>query len=705
MTFTLKELLEQYKIVIPQLQRDYAQGRENETELRKGFISKIKDTLQDEGLPLNLDFIYGYTESTGNSTNAFVPLDGQQRLTTLWILHWYASPRYSERVGDKDMFSLIPEVSAYLKSFTYETRISSKRFCQCLVRESLEINEDILLSEQIMDSPWYVSSWDNDPTVKSILCMVDSFQQSMPDKQLVWENLMKDRITFDYIDIKSDEFSLTDELYIKMNSRGKPLTDFENFKALFSGILTAKNTDYVDLEKTYQMAQVSYQSYFAFKIDGKWMDLFWSYRKKVRVSIDDSILNFLYFISEFLYFRSYSEILDSYPRRDIEFLSKIFSFRDNIDFLFDAFDFLSGIEDVPKFFDNLFEGTSTFDANPHDYFWRCINGTNFEVKDKIILYSVLLYGIKSNKKVVDDDYKDFIRVVRNLLLAVRQPNPKKRIEFTPNLRLSNISDYCKFIDGLVEACFVEDYMKDTYEILATKKFSGFTRETIQHEKYKAETIVRDKSLKNNIHLLEEHFQIQGNASNFSFEGQQVSLKIQSFLEIWNDKVDNSNIIRALLTYGDFSVKTHEYSSIGPIWYYGTAENWNRILTATDREERGKISKVLDMLLSNYLSIEGLDVNDKLKKLIALYVTDERDWQYYFIKYKAITGNGYRKLNVFSWKDDGAGIEINQLGNSGIQPLHSYHLNPYLIAVKRIFKNDPRVTLYYGRFAELSEIKV
>ena len=39
-------------------------------------------------------------------------------------------------------------------------------------------------------------------------------------------------ITFDYIDIKSDEFKLTDELYKKMNSRGKPLTSFENFKAL-----------------------------------------------------------------------------------------------------------------------------------------------------------------------------------------------------------------------------------------------------------------------------------------------------------------------------------------------------------------------------------------------------------------------------------------------------------------------------------------
>jgi hypothetical protein len=41
---------------------------------------------------------------------------------------------------------------------------------------------------------------------------------------------LKDKaITFYFLPIK--DMGLTDELYIKMNSRGKPLTQFEHFKA------------------------------------------------------------------------------------------------------------------------------------------------------------------------------------------------------------------------------------------------------------------------------------------------------------------------------------------------------------------------------------------------------------------------------------------------------------------------------------------
>jgi hypothetical protein len=42
-------------------------------------------------LPLNLDFIYGSMES--HRPSDFLPLDGQQRLTTLFLLHWYMAWR------------------------------------------------------------------------------------------------------------------------------------------------------------------------------------------------------------------------------------------------------------------------------------------------------------------------------------------------------------------------------------------------------------------------------------------------------------------------------------------------------------------------------------------------------------------------------------------------------------------------------------
>ena len=57
---------------------------------------------------------------------------------------------------------------------------------------------------------------------------------------------------------------LTDELYIKMNSRGKPLTQFEHFKAELE-----RNISLIDLESSHRILR---------KIDRDWTELLWQYR-------------------------------------------------------------------------------------------------------------------------------------------------------------------------------------------------------------------------------------------------------------------------------------------------------------------------------------------------------------------------------------------------------------------------------------------
>ena len=47
-----------FRIEIPKIQRDYAQGRENESEVSDRFLDKIFEYLKD-GKNLELDFIYG----------------------------------------------------------------------------------------------------------------------------------------------------------------------------------------------------------------------------------------------------------------------------------------------------------------------------------------------------------------------------------------------------------------------------------------------------------------------------------------------------------------------------------------------------------------------------------------------------------------------------------------------------------------------
>ncbi|MBX3681637.1 MAG: DUF262 domain-containing protein, partial [Thauera sp.] len=90
------ELLTRHgRIQVPLIQRDYAQGRADQQEVREEFLAALHEALrlppEAESLPLNLDFIYGSVE--GQVASCFQPLDGQQRLTTLFLLHWYLAWR------------------------------------------------------------------------------------------------------------------------------------------------------------------------------------------------------------------------------------------------------------------------------------------------------------------------------------------------------------------------------------------------------------------------------------------------------------------------------------------------------------------------------------------------------------------------------------------------------------------------------------
>lgn len=125
--YNLKSLLENYRVVIPLIQRDYAQGRKDKrtTEVRKKLLQDINTALIDTNVgPLDLNFIYG------KSTNGkFIPLDGQQRLTTLFLVYLFA-------YRDNDECD-------FLGNFSYETRKSSAKFFESLVE-----NRRIFLQKQ-----------------------------------------------------------------------------------------------------------------------------------------------------------------------------------------------------------------------------------------------------------------------------------------------------------------------------------------------------------------------------------------------------------------------------------------------------------------------------------------------------------------------------------------------------------------------------
>ena len=208
-------------IEIPPVQRDYAQGRAGNdvARIRTRILEALRKAVT--GTPLTLDFIYGDVDSNGNMT----PLDGQQRLTLLFLLHWYASRR--DAIADADC--------EFLRHFTYATRPASRQFCEKLVsfRPSLHTS----LSQEIVDQAWFPLGWQADPTVSSMLVILDDIQNVFADVPGLWEALCSGAITFHFLPIR--DMGLTDELYVKMNSRGKPLTTFEHFKAELERSITA----------------------------------------------------------------------------------------------------------------------------------------------------------------------------------------------------------------------------------------------------------------------------------------------------------------------------------------------------------------------------------------------------------------------------------------------------------------------------------
>lgn len=304
-----------FKLVIPIIQRDYAQGRTNDDtkEVRTDFLDALYTYLKENRPNRDLDFVYGTLQKGDDEDERvhFIPLDGQQRLTTLFLLHWFLY-QISDNIELKSMFK-DKLLDGDKSQFTYETRQSSIDFCDALMKANVDMFNLITikdkqghdvpsLSATLKNEHWYYRIWNNDPTVQSMLVMLDAIYQKFDGKKEYFAGLMDEDnpiITFIFMDLK--EYKLTDDLYIKMNSRGKPLSKFENFKAKFEQyIKVLLNNDASLKNKKYKInyssteTEVDLYKYFSYNIDTKWTTLFWQYCKNGKAqNLDSYIENFI----------------------------------------------------------------------------------------------------------------------------------------------------------------------------------------------------------------------------------------------------------------------------------------------------------------------------------------------------------------------------------------------------------------------------
>lgn len=275
-------------IEIPLIQRDYAQGRKNPQvqQIRERFIGSLFDALDSED-GIDLDFVFGDVvekDQGARKVPTLYPLDGQQRLTTLFLLHCYLAWHIPETAGAR-----LP-----WHAFSYATRPGARAFCEFLTQCRPAGLDQVSVSAWLKDQPDYLPTWKHDPTIQGMLVMLDALHacyRHFPDgkHRAHWEkltDLARPAIRFHLLPIPGT--SENNSLYVKMNSRGKPLTEFENFKAELEALMRANPAISEDAVRAFSQS-----------IDTTWADLFWQYRGDNDL-IDEEYMRYLRFLTEVL---------------------------------------------------------------------------------------------------------------------------------------------------------------------------------------------------------------------------------------------------------------------------------------------------------------------------------------------------------------------------------------------------------------------
>lgn len=583
------------KIEIPIIQRDYAQGREGKEELRKNFLTALREAVEDKSL--ELDFVYGSVKN-----KILQPLDGQQRLTTLFLLHWFVAVKESK---------FDDELKKLLTKFTYETRTSSREFCNDLINKGIDFNKLLEtdfydeeknkpknneLSKSIINSSWFLLSWKRDPTIKSMLTMLDSIQHTFKDKTDIWDKLNK--ISFHYIELQN--FGLSDDLYIMMNARGKHLTDFENFKAKFEQRIK---------QNKWEM-NVNFTTIFSYKIDTDWTNLFWNYRDEKNI-IDESILKFLANAAILFYAQSLEIYDDKYEKENVRNELEIKSKNKNIK------DEAVKRERIERRIAKLFNDFSTIKAEDFstkeafEYLKECLDIYCKDNNDKLNA-ELVLWDYKSKDSSL---FKDIIKVdnsptYKQRVLFYAQSNYVKNVG--NKITVETFSNWLRVIRNIIENATIDSsatFMgamnlikelsngcNDVYDFLSKNSIqSKFAEEQIKEEIRKSKLIVSNTEIKTILFELEDTLFCKGSI-NWCLECSDKVEELNKIKGIIDSHLSQNNISnlfrRALLTIGN-----NDFYNYWGTWSYNTNTH-KRCLIESRNELRNSFTK--NYWFDNYL---------------------------------------------------------------------------------------------------------
>ncbi|RRO13579.1 GmrSD restriction endonuclease domain-containing protein [Flavobacteriaceae bacterium 14752] len=658
-------LISENRIEIPIIQRGYAQGRDDDKvkALRENFVKDLVDAISPcSPKTIHLGFIYGKIQgkekqkekernkrAIQNILNAvegyakhlelkieskidqninsdqiydnlpvFIPLDGQQRLTTLFLLHWYLCQFLDEE-------QRVHAVSV-LKRFSYKTRKSSAYFCNelCNSKNSikLSLDEKTPISTNFKNSKWFLKKWLLDSTVKGMLVMLDEIQLKLKDVDMLecWENLItENNIAFDFLDL--NELNQTDELYVKMNARGVQLTEFEHFKAWLQKYVSEKNIRILDQNwKT--------------KLDKDWLDLFWK-NKGSNFSVDETIYNAFKQISILDYLSSNKNAKDQKLQnwvkdiRNKEYVSfkkfedKNFFNENSLNFLFNSITKLSDSELMGKYDIWLADLTCEpfIDQNQKLKSFFVENTTEIDYPETVFFYSFLIF-INSSKNITETRFKQWVRISRNLIFNTYIQNPENFINALNSTK--------NFFNKSKDENVYDYLMKEGVSI------SFFNQRMIKQEIQKIRLINDDEKWNDLIWNYENHTYFKGdigfilefcedeagkeNLQRFKYYGDRLSIIFEDNIRSHSEKL----LERSILNLGDYlptSGSSHTFCLPNSKSLRAKRDNWQRFF-------RSEKNKFLKELLDKHLQ-DQRNLKQNLRDLIQNSKAD--DWRRYFIE--------------------------------------------------------------------------
>jgi len=582
---TLLKLLNEHQVEIPIVQRDYAQGRNDEHSIsvRKSLLWDIRSALEGNGA-LDLNFIYGKIQG-----DKFIPLDGQQRLTTLFLVHLFAF------ANDETKTDL-------LTRFTYETRTSSRAFLEHLTKHRAAVLTTAKPSKEIVDTNWYQSAWDYDPTVQSVKVVLDDIVDILGDVTDLSDKLSaiaNPPIRFSFLPM--DKLGMEDSLYIKMNARGKMLTPFENFKARLIS----------QVQKLYESKELTIEPHvYERLLDGDWTDLFW---KKDRNNFDT-------------YYKAFFDIIFA-SIANLSYDSKYIS-----DVKLE--DLTAEMVETAYYLLNYL-CSKICQKEVHSIVFNClIQRPSFQ--QRMMFYAVSVYMLRSMASPVNDSLNQWLRIIRNLINNTNE-NAVGRAE--------NFGAAIQSINALSE------YWENLTALFATKTISLkiFAPPQIEEEETKAILICRSPKFAAMITDAESHAYFSGQIRSalmaagitreIARKSDEATLreKMNLFDLYWSkiaalftdkEPVFGTLLRQALLTQKDYTLKTGNYYSFG-------VDNPNDPVSLKALFADADQPDLIRYLLDSFPTSATEDIKKSLQNTISNAIVAESDWRYCFIKYPAL----------------------------------------------------------------------